>query len=476
MNQRKTVVVGIDGMSPGLFNILVKKKIFSTLAELKKTGAHGKLQSVFPPTTAPAWTTFATGVNPGKHGIYDFVSPRKSLSQMEPISSEDIVVKTFYELLEKQGKKSILVNLPVSWPPLTKNPTITSLLTQSASPIYPRDLIQKVPALKNYQVVPEGFDERKPYSYNLDFINAVRKVEKIRFESCMELLNLDWDLFFVLFSGTDWLSHYVYDKLLTGTAEEIVWQFFAEIDQYIAKIYESTRDVANIFVLSDHGFQVVEKQFGINQWLAQEGLLKRKGSSSPTFSWLLDLPLLSRVLVSTYEKLKKHLGFPILVQEIIDPAGTVAFSTGWGIYLNSAERFVDGIVPGSERKTLAKQLKRKLEKLKEPQTGERVFKKVFLREELYSGREVAKAPDIMLIPNKAWQITAMLMVRQTFGRRRRNDHDLEGIFLANGSDIVAGEIQSKIALQDVPATILYVLAGFLPKYLDGRIIPCISKI
>ncbi len=485
---RKAVVIGLDGLSPQLLSVLIDKNVFSAIGKIMENGAYSQLQSTFPPVTAPAWTTFATGVNPGKHGIFNFVFPEKSLSDITPVSANNIAVKTFYELLEAHQRKSVIINLPVSWPPLTKNPTITSLLTQGDSPVYPRSLLEQIPILKKYQIMPKESSEGKPYIYDPKFVNQVRRVENLRFKSSMELLKLDWDFFFVLFSGTDWLSHHVYNRLIDGSAEDEVWQFFKEIDSYVEKIFDFVKDEADIFIISDHGFQVIEKQFAINQWLNDQGLLKRAKTAGPksgkgnkelnlaSLSWLLNFGWLSRVAFWCYEKLKKYLPIPVVVRESLDITRTSAFSTGWGVYINSDDRFVDGSVPASKREPLAKEIKAKLSKLRDPKTGEKVFEDVFLREEIYSGGERKKAPDIILIPNKSWQVTAMLSVRQVFSYYKRNDHAQKGIFIANGKNIIKGyQLNSLSRLEDVPATVLYVLGEPLPKYLDGRVIREIFK-
>jgi len=483
--KKKVVVVGLDGMSPELFDVLIEKKIFAFLGKLRSKGNYTSLQSVCPPVTAPAWTTFATGVNPGKHGIFNFLMLTKSLLSMMPVSSSDIAVLTFYEQLNRHQKKSILINLPVSWPPLTKNPTITSLLTQEDNPIYPRSLLKKVPALENYYITPESFNKGRPYPSNTRFINAVRRIEKVRFDSALGLMNLDWDLFFVLFSGTDWLSHRFYSSFLDGSAKKEIWQFFREIDFYVGKIYERVRKEADFFVISDHGFQSINYQFAVNQWLAEQNFLKRslnsrfykKGeiSSFPSFVWLARSLLQSRFLVSIYEKIHRCFSLSMPISKIIAVDNTVAFSDGWGIYINSRERFVDGIVSSSQEKLLARKIRDSLKKIRDPRDGKRIFKNVFLREEVYSGKEIKKMPNIILVPNESWQITAGLAMRQTFSYYKRNDHSRNGIFLALGPNIQKREIRRKVALEDVPAMVLYLLGEELPKYLDGKIVHEILK-
>lgn len=60
------------------------------LKKLKEEGTYGNLESTIPPITDPAWVSFATGKNPGKHGCYDFVWADKSLKRLRSINSKNI--------------------------------------------------------------------------------------------------------------------------------------------------------------------------------------------------------------------------------------------------------------------------------------------------------------------------------------------------------------------------------------------------
>jgi predicted AlkP superfamily phosphohydrolase/phosphomutase len=496
MNRKKVVVIGIDGMSPELFDVLVEKDIFRNLKELKETGTSSLLRSTLPPVTSPAWATFATGVNPGKHGIYDFALPRESLLRITTVSSREIAVKTLYELLEEQGLKSILINLPMSWPALTDNPTITSFLTKGEDLVFPRNLVERIPKLREYRLTPTTHPRRDYIFNDPDLINDIRDLEKTRFETALELLKLDWEFFFILFSGSDWLSHWTYEDLISGTAESEIWQLFEEIDQYIGEIYETVRYDANLFILSDHGFRVTDKYFNINHWLEQEGYLKRSRSKelkkeshaiierhkardskrkidlTPIY-WIRDIPVISSFLRTAYHRARKYLPFSLSFREGIEPDRTIAFSTSresWGIYINSKDRFSDGCVDGSLRHNLAKELKERLKELKLTRENQPVLREVLLREDIYSGRELQKAPDIVLIPNEGWAIRSFLARGKVFTYGKGSDHDLDGVFIAHGPDIANGKMLDGLSMQDVPVTLFHILDVPIFKYMDGKVI------
>jgi len=150
----KCIVIGLDGATFELINPLIKAGKLPTIKKMIKEGSHGVLKSTIPPLTAPAWVSFATGKNPGKHGCYDFELPRDTLDKIEMISSKDINGQTFYELLDRERKKCVLINLPCSYPPRIYGIVITDFLTRGSDFIFPKSLIQDVPELNKYRVVP----------------------------------------------------------------------------------------------------------------------------------------------------------------------------------------------------------------------------------------------------------------------------------------------------------------------------------
>ncbi|MCA9993741.1 MAG: alkaline phosphatase family protein, partial [Anaerolineales bacterium] len=70
----KAVVIGLDGADWRLLTPWLAQGELPTLARLVAEGSSGPLRSTIRPESSVAWTSFATGVNPGKHGIFGFVA------------------------------------------------------------------------------------------------------------------------------------------------------------------------------------------------------------------------------------------------------------------------------------------------------------------------------------------------------------------------------------------------------------------
>ena len=70
---RGVVVLGLDGLEPSVAEPMLAAGRLPALARLRSAGAYGRVETTFPAQTPVAWSTFATGVNPGGHGIFDFL-------------------------------------------------------------------------------------------------------------------------------------------------------------------------------------------------------------------------------------------------------------------------------------------------------------------------------------------------------------------------------------------------------------------
>ena len=72
---KRVVILGLDGMDHGLSEKMLEEGKLPNLAALRDEGCFRPLGSTVPPISPVAWSTFQTGVNPGKHNIFDFLTP-----------------------------------------------------------------------------------------------------------------------------------------------------------------------------------------------------------------------------------------------------------------------------------------------------------------------------------------------------------------------------------------------------------------
>ncbi len=138
---RKVVVIGLDGCSPPIMERLMDEGRLPNFSELRSDGDYRHLRTTCPPISPVAWSTFATGSNPGKHGIFDFLRRNPFTYQLELSSTRmrestrDIGIgplkvsrgstsveleqkgKAFWEVLGENGVFSAVMRVPISYPP-----------------------------------------------------------------------------------------------------------------------------------------------------------------------------------------------------------------------------------------------------------------------------------------------------------------------------------------------------------------------
>lgn len=125
----KVLLIGIDGMDPKIVDKLMREGKLPNFKKLKEKGAYTTLGTSLPPHSPVAWTTIATGVNPGKHNIFDFIridrdrqlpelSLAKSKSGIAGTNYESYVkADPFWRITSKAGISTTVIRWPLSFPP-----------------------------------------------------------------------------------------------------------------------------------------------------------------------------------------------------------------------------------------------------------------------------------------------------------------------------------------------------------------------
>ncbi|MGD9856684.1 MAG: alkaline phosphatase family protein, partial [Planctomycetaceae bacterium] len=138
---QRVVVLGLDGLDHGLTTKLLGEGMLPNLSRLRDTGSYKPLASTLPPISPVAWSTFQTGVNPGKHNIFDFLTPDERTYRPK-LSSVDIRSRTrsigrgplrfgrrkpevrmlrkskpFWGVLSDYGIFNCIIRVPITFPP-----------------------------------------------------------------------------------------------------------------------------------------------------------------------------------------------------------------------------------------------------------------------------------------------------------------------------------------------------------------------
>ena len=97
--------------------LMMEKGLLPHFKQLIEEGAWGSLQSTVPPLSPPAWATFATGKNPGKHGIFGFTEPVEKEYSIRFVNARSRRADPFWKILSDRGKRVGVINVPMTYPP-----------------------------------------------------------------------------------------------------------------------------------------------------------------------------------------------------------------------------------------------------------------------------------------------------------------------------------------------------------------------
>lgn len=465
----KTIVFGIDGADWRIIEPWLEAGELPNFKEALENGCRGELTTTLPFHTASCWTSFATGCNPGKHGIYNFVKYKNNFKGISPVDSTDIRTKTFYELIEKSGFAPTIINLPLSYPLRIESPVVTSFMSKSKEFLYPKELREEIDT--------SGFRTGLSSHHKaLDVFNQSMKYIRSREEVLNYLWNRDWDFWFELFSPTDWMQHHVSHMKKKGPK---LLKIYKEADKRIGRFLEED---ANLFIMSDHGFRIYQGVFYLNAWLKRKGLLEVNEKEEPKSFWGKSDLVTKLVLKLGSNRFSRKMLYFLLdnfwnwiplgndakvrIEEYLTPEIDIKNSKAFcphnalkAIYIND-ERFYGKV---KEKEQIIKKI---LEGLESKIGGE-----VHRKEEVYEGEEVKNAPDIVIEERKKD------MCKNLSGRVERgievSKHRLHGIFTAQGPDIKKG-IKKDVSIMDIAPTILE-LYGIEQDYMDGEVLKGILK-
>lgn len=145
-SKKRVLVVGWDGADWDLIEPLLKRDKLPHLKRIMESGDFSSLESSTPSMSPVAWTTFATGKNPGKHGIFSFL--RKRDEEFIPLTGDNVRAKRIWDYTSDQNLTSIVINVPMTYPPYElKGKLISGYLSlENTTYTYPQNLQEKIEA------------------------------------------------------------------------------------------------------------------------------------------------------------------------------------------------------------------------------------------------------------------------------------------------------------------------------------------
>jgi len=451
----KILVIGFDGASP-----LLLEKWMPNLPTFKRFREEGSLGLSIPPTPAQtpvAWTTFMTGKNPGKHGVFSFAMRRLGTYERDIISPTLIKSKTLWRILSEQGKRVGIINVPMSNYEEIRGFVIPGFVSRHEGVPYPLRVKKRLQEKFGIEKIAGDLETDVIDKVKIDPDNFFSRLNEITDElSEISLFLLEeekWDFFMTVFMGTDRIQHFFWENLderhpsyKESIYAEKAKQFYMKMDRIVAKFLSAVSDDTVTIVLSDHGFCPIRKEILMNNYLQEFGLLNMKDGE-------IDL-----------EKGK-------------------AVSYGYGdVWFNVEGREPKGIIrPGADYEETRLKIIQTLKNLKVD--NEHPIKKVERREDIYWGPYVKEAPDLTVFFNSGWQAARSPLIEAVKREDRRyvidnprwsgghdgthEPEDVPGILGFLGPTI-QGEKSFRAHLWDVAPTILSLLKAPIPHDMDGK--------
>lgn len=488
----KVWVVGLDGATFDLLRPLMDAGRLPNLARIAAEGVHGSLESTVPPVTAPAWVSFMTGMNPGKHGVFDFTV--RGTHGLTWASSRAVRAPKLWHILGRHGKKVGVINVPVTYPAELVNGYVVPgfLMPRGATRFtHPPELYDEmVKAVGDYviNVKIEGRekgDEAAARGLVSEIKDAVARREAV----VHYLLDSHpTDFMMVVFMSLDKVQHVFWKYLdprssLYETVEGawyrgLVMPCYEQVDAVIGRLMVRSDERTTLVLMSDHGFGPLDKYVDLNQWLADRGLFRVHRRKVLWRELRRRLGIKGR----TMPQLHGGVAADPTKLDCIDWANTRAFCgeiSGQGIFVNLKGREPRGIVElGAEYERLCDGIIRDLMDWQEPGSNRLIVDRVYRRKELYAGPHVDKAPDLLVVM-RDYSYLLLNSVRFTSRRYLQNVDDAsgfhrrDGVFMAWGHQIASGQAVKGAEITDLAPTILHLMGLPVPEAMDGKVLRAI---
>jgi predicted AlkP superfamily phosphohydrolase/phosphomutase len=480
----KTVIIGLDGATFDIIKPLASAGRLPCLSRCMREGACAPLRSTILPNSFPGWASCTTGTSEGMHGVFSPFIKNPSSYTVRAMSGRDIMTRNVWDILSEHGGRSIVLNVPTTYPPEAINGMmVTGMLTPSLASefTYPASLKRELlAAIADYVIEPERIPDR--HARAAEFRRSI----EVREQALHFLMARgEWDFLMVVFSVLDraqhdyWAdmdqAHPRHDPKTPREFREFVHETYERLDAAVGRLIEQLPADSRVFVVSDHGFCSELFEVRVNEVLAEAGLLAFKPGRQ-TRSRVRSLgEKISRRLIpprSNGNLLQKKVEYGKAFLDEIDWSRTRAFfAQDKGIWANLAGRESEGIVRPSEFDEVIEEARAVLLSVVSPEDGWPVFERVMRREEAFNGLYSQRLPDLVMITRRDEYV---YNERSSYGDQivpadsTTGTHSRDGILIAWGKGIAAGADLKQPNLRDVGPTALASLGCPLTTDMDGR--------
>ncbi len=490
------LIIGFDGATFDLIKPWARDGFLPNLASLMHNGVTADLASTLPPVTSPAWPTFMTGVNPGKHGVFDFIQPHGENFTL--VNSTQIRQPTLWRRLSDMGYRVGVLNVPVTYPPQEVNGfMVTDILSPKNAIIsHPADLISRYEGeLGPYRVAP---NIQYKAGNEADFIADIYDLIDAHTRWALKLLESEpVDVLMVHFISMDIAKHALWrfmdhdhERYEPSPWEHAIRDGYAKVDASIGQLMARLPAGSTTIAMSDHGFGPLKNMVNLNVFFMQHGLMKLKPDAmtqlkawafrhgltpAGAYQWIARVGLQNTV-AQVSKKARNDIVGKFLSFDSVDWSRTIAYSMGHvgQVYINNVGRDAHGIVAEADYERRLTEVSDALAELRDDD-GRPILTNLWRGREVYHGPYAPLGPDLHLELDHYAMIACPLFA--TEGRVMTNQirgdsgcHRREGIFIAAGPGIHNGVELPEANILDLAPTIMHLLGEPVPRVMDGRVL------
>lgn len=385
----KVVVIGLDGSTKDLMQQCMQENDYPSMEEIAGKGSFRQMNAPLPPLTPVAMSSFLSGENPGGTGIYGFEDRSLFSYDTSVVNSRDL--ETI--MPEKLDGKSVMINVPMTYPAPEINGVIVSGFPGSTSGkyAYPPTIKEKLEGM-NYSVSTAGTFESQE-ELEKEVFNVFDKRRELAFDF-ME--RYDWQFFMVMFTGDARLQHFSKGE----GCEDSLGRYYKGVDEFLGEVQEKTGENTTIVLMSNHGFKKLDKKIYLYTFLKEHGYLE---PAQPDYyrHWIKDRigDLMSFLGLSTGGEISSRGSFSSSYMDEVDWSQTKAYTGAFyngQIFINIKGEEPNGVVKPDNYEEVRQNIIEDLEQLRDPVTGEKVVENIYTKEEIYSGSEMGEMPDIVI--------------------------------------------------------------------------------
>lgn len=506
----RVLVIGLDSAPLTWVERWVAEGRMPNLGRLMANGAVGILRTVNPPLSPAAWSSFATGVLPAKHGVYDHVYRRPETYDLAPTNSRRRMGKPLWQIIGEQGGKVGVINVPETYPPTPVNGFLISGMdtpSDEADWAYPAELKDELErAVGGYRVFGPRSKENLSRA-----IAGMHETIPMRCRTAEYL----WDKYrpdfmILVFMETDIIQHKCWKYMDPAHPEytvegakrygSVIPDIYARVDRELKPLLERVDERTTVIIMSDHGAGPLYKSLYLNNWLVSHGLMHFKRDPMTqvkralfhmgftpenmlNMAATLHLGMVDQVTSRIKDKMGNQ-DRTTLAQRLflswadVDWPRTRAYALGGyttGFYINLKGREPQGCVePGDEYEMVREEIMYRLMQWRDETTGEPVVEQVYRREELHQGPYADRVPDVIFTARDEAYVgfgghefgnNALMRSSPLFNAH----HRMDGMVALYGPAVRRDARLDTHSIVDLAPTILYLLGYPIPADMDGQV-------